>query len=152
MPIIVVGSCRMKWCTGDIEFDKIYSDGWLAWMAMADKKGKHHFKKMTKLAVEAIICDGKLWDTKDRRGDFLQIDNIEYDRISSHGTTNTDTLNLVGGFGLDANGREIFARVWNRTLFGMFDGYTEIPRNQYAHALTRSAVMPSKVSRHFIRC
>lgn len=129
-----VGSCRMKWCTGDIEIDKAYSDAWQSWMAMADKKGKHHFRKLTKLAVEGIIGDGGIVGHEDRRGGFLQIDNIEYDRISSHGSTNSDTLNLVGGFGLDANGREIFARVWNRTLFGMFDGYTEIPRNQYAHA------------------
>jgi hypothetical protein len=33
----VVGSCRMKWMTGDQEIDKIYSDAWQAWMPMADR-------------------------------------------------------------------------------------------------------------------
>jgi capsid protein len=130
----VVGSCRMKWGTGDPEFDKIYSDAWQAWMPMADRSGRHHFKKMTKLATESIIRDGKIFGQKDTRGGFLQIAPIEGDRVSSHGIYNADTPDMVAGMGIDGNGRMKFARVWERTLYGYFQNPQEIPANQLVHA------------------
>jgi capsid protein len=134
----VVGSCRMKWNTGDQEIDKIYSDAWQAWMPMADRSGRHHFKKMTKIAVESILRDGKIAAQKDTRGGFLQVAAIEGDRISSHGIYNTDTPDMVGGFGIDGNGRIKFARVWQRTLYGYFENPQEIPANQLVHAFDTS--------------
>lgn len=130
----VVGSCRMKWHTGDPSIDKIYADAWQDWMRIADLGGRHHFRKMTKIAVESIIRDGQIVGHKDKRGGFLQIAGIESDRISSSGIFNNDQPGLIGGFGIDGNGRAKFARVWERTIYGYFQNPTEIPASEYVHA------------------
>lgn len=131
----VVGSCRIKWNTGDPEIDKIYSDRWQDWMVRSDLSGRHHFRKMTKLAVESILRDGKIVGQKDQRGGFLQIAAIEGDRISSHGNYNSDSPTMIGGFGIDGNGRITFARTWKRTLYGTFEGpHQDIPLEQLVHA------------------
>jgi hypothetical protein len=130
----VVGSCRIKWDTGDPAIDKIYADRWQAWMGIADLAGRHHFRKMTKIAVESILRDGRILGQKDQRGDFFQLAAIEGDRISSHGIYNLDTPGMVAGFKLDGNGRVQAARVWDRTIYGYFENPQEIPANQLVHA------------------
>lgn len=129
-----VSSCRMKWNTGDPMVDKIYQDAWLAWMPMADRGARHHYRQMTKLAVASILRDGGAVAQLDGRDQFLQLYEIEYDRISSHGIYNADIPGFIGGFGLDGNGREIFAKVWERTIYGQFTNPQKIPRIQYVHA------------------
>lgn len=129
----VVSSCRMKWHTGDPAVDKQYNDAWQTWMRVADKGGRHHYRKLTKLAVEGVLRDAGVLGQYDRREGFTQIGIIEYDRISSNGIFNADVPGLIGGFGIDANGRETFARVWERTLYGYFINPQEIPRAQYCH-------------------
>jgi hypothetical protein len=129
----VVSSCRMKWNTGDPVIDSIYSGGWQSWMAMSDKGGRHHYRQLTKMATKGVVRDGGSLGQFDNRGGFLQLGIIEYDRISSDGIFNADRPGMVGGFGLDGNGRETFARVWERTLYGYFTNPQEIPRVQYVH-------------------
>lgn len=129
----VVSSCRMKWSTGVPAIDKAYADGWQNWMMMADKGGRHHYRQLTKMAVKGVVRDGGSVGQFDDRLNFLQVGIVEYDRISSGGIYNLDTPNLVGGFGIDGNGRETMARVWERTLYGYFINPQEIPRNQYVH-------------------
>lgn len=129
----VVSSCRMKWNTGDPALDKIYRDAWNAWMAMSDKGGRHHYRQLTKLAVKGVIRDGGMLGQMDDRAKFLQLALIEYDRVSSNGIFNADVPGLIGGFGIDGNGRETFARVWERTIYGYFVNPQEIPRSQYVH-------------------
>ena len=130
----VVGSCRMKWRTGDPAMDKTYADAWQTWMNIADLGGRHHFRKMSKIAVESILRDGQIFAQQDRRNGFLQISPIESDRVSSNGFFNVDKDGLVGGIGLDANGRATFIRVWERTLYGQFQNSVDIPRAEYVHA------------------
>jgi len=40
---------------------------------------------------------------------------------------------MVSGIKIDANGRAVFARVWNRTQYGQFEKPQEIPFNQLLH-------------------
>lgn len=138
----VVGSCRIKWNTGDAVVDKMFSDGWVNWMKMCDVQGRHNFRKLTKIAVARTLVDGRIFaqlDTRGhdpanpKRGAFLQIQGIEGDRVSSDGIFNSDQDGLVGGIGLDANGRAIYARVWQRTLYGMFQNPQNIPMPQLVH-------------------
>lgn len=130
----VVGSCRMKWNTGNPVIDKIYGDAWQVWMRMADLGGRHHFRKLTKIGVERICEDGAALGQLDRRENFLQIAPIESDRVSSSGIYNADVPGLIAGFSLDGNGRAVSARVWERTIYGTFQNPIEIPRSQYVHA------------------
>lgn len=129
----VVSSLRLKWSTGDKATDRIYQDAWQTWMKMADAQGRHHFRKLTKIAVCRILVDGRIFGQKDLRNGFLQIQGIEADRVSSDGIFNADKEGLVGGIGLDANGRAKFARVWQRTLYGQFEKPQDIPFNQLVH-------------------
>jgi capsid protein len=129
-----VGSCRMKWSTGDTKIDKAYSDAWQAWMPMADVQGRHTFRKLTKIAVQRILVDGRIFAQLDRREGFLQLQPIEGDRVSSDGVFNSDMQGLVSGLGLDGNGRAQFARVWQRTIYGQFANPQEIPMRQLLHA------------------
>ena len=129
----VVSSCRMKWNTGDPAIDKVYHDAWQSWMPIADRGGRWHYRQMTKMAVKSVIRDGGILGQLDDRVGLLQVYPIEYDRVSSNGIYNADIPGLIGGFGIDANGRETFARVWERTIFGLFTNPQEIPRSQYVH-------------------
>lgn len=129
----VVGSCRMKWNTGDPKIDKIYADAWQAWMPISDMGGRHHFRKLTKIAVESVIRDGRVFGQKDRRAGFLQINPIEGDRVSSAGIYNADTQGMVSGIMLDGNGRAKAIRVWDRTIYGTFQNPTEIPASEVVH-------------------
>lgn len=128
-----VGSCRLKWNTGDKLIDKAYADAWQSWMRIADLNGRHHFRKLTKIAVSSTIGDGDIFGQLDRRNGILQIAMIEADRVSSHGNYNSDADRMIGGIGLDGNGRPSFIRVWNRTAYGQFNGSQDLPRDQFVH-------------------
>lgn len=128
-----IGSCRIKWNTGDTAVDKIYSDAWVTWMKMCDLQGRHNFRKLTKIAVARVLVDGRILGQLDRRAGFLQIQGIEGDRVSSDGIFNADRIDLVSGIGLDANGRAQYARIWQRTLYGMFQNPQDIPMAQLVH-------------------
>ena len=128
-----VSSASMKWNTGDIAIDKIYRDAWKRWMPIADVQGRHVFKKMTKIAIERVVVDGRVFGQLDRRDDFLQVAGIEGDRVSSNGIFNADTKGLVSGIGIDDAGRYQFYRVWERSLYGTFIKYQDIPANQIVH-------------------
>jgi capsid protein len=130
----VVGSCRLKWNTGDSAVNKIYGDAWQNWMPIADLAGRHHFRKMTKIAVQSILRDGRILGQKDNRTGFFQLSAIEGDRVSSDGQFNNDRDGMVAGFGIDLNGRIKFAKVWERTIYGTFQNPQEIPANQLIHA------------------
>lgn len=130
----VVGSCRIKWATGDANIDKLFSEAWQRWMPMADVQGRHGFRKLTKIAVTRIIVDGRIFGQLDRRGGFLQIQGIEADRVSSDGIFNADRPGLVSGIGVDGNGRAQYAKVWERTLYGTFQNPRDIPMSQLVHA------------------
>jgi len=130
----VVGSCRIKWNTGDSSMDKIYADRWQAWMPTADLQGRHNFRKLTKIAVQRILADGRIFGQLDTRGDYLQIQGIEGDRVSSDGIFNADRPDLISGVQLDGNGRAIGYKVWERSLYGTFQNPQIIPANQMIHA------------------
>lgn len=129
----VVGSCRIKWNTGDVSVDKAYSDWWVNWMKMCDRQGRHNFRKLTKIAVARVLVDGRIFAQLDDRGGFLQIQGIEGDRVSSDGIFNADRADLVSGIGLDGNGRAAYARIWERTLYGTFQNPKDIPMSQLVH-------------------
>lgn len=128
-----IGSCRIKWNTGDPIVDKAFAESWVNWMKMADAQGRHNFRKLTKIAVARTLVDGRILAQLDRRGGFLQIQGIEGDRVSSDGIFNADRPGLVSGIGLDGNGRAQYAKVWERTLFGTFQNPQEIPMSQLVH-------------------
>lgn len=128
-----VGSCRIKWNTGDTTIDALYNAAWMVWMCMADIQGRHTFRKLTKIATCRTLVDGRTFGQKDLRGGFLQIAPIEGDRVSSDGIVNADRPGLVSGLGLDGNGRAISAKVWERTLYGTFQNPQVIPMAQLVH-------------------
>lgn len=127
-----VGRCNIRWNTGNPEHDASYRAGWEAWKKIADAKGIHEFPKLMKLAVSGAFADGdtfvQLLDSKS----YAQINLIEADRVSSMGTYNNDTQDMIGGIGL-FNGRPNKIRVWERTIFGMFQNPVEIPAAEYRH-------------------
>jgi len=133
-----IGSCVMKWNTGDTKIDKIYRDAWKVWMGMPDVQGRHCFPKMTKIAVQRVIEDGRVFGQMDRRGGFFQVLGIEGDRVSSDGIFNADKPGLVSGIRLDGNGRAIAVKVWERSLYGTFQNPKEIPMNQMVHVFDTS--------------
>jgi capsid protein len=128
-----IGSCRIKWNTGNPEIDKAYSDWWVNWMKMCDLQGRHNFRKLTKIAVSRVLVDGRIFGQLDRRAGFLQIQAVEGDRVSSDGIFNADRPGLVSGLGLDGNGRAQYAKIWERTLYGTFQNPQEIPMAQLVH-------------------
>lgn len=128
-----VGSLRIKWGTGDTDIDSAYGDAWQTWMKIADLGGRHHFRKLTKMAMESTLRDGSILSQLDRRAGFLQLAPIESDRVSSAGIYNADIPGLIAGFTLDGNGRAVSARVWERTIYGYFQNPVEIPRAEYVH-------------------
>ncbi len=129
----VIGSCRMKWNTGDAAIDKLYSAAWQSWMPNADLRGRHNFQKLSKIAVARTIVDGRTFCQLDRRNGFLQLAPIEGDRVSSDGIFNADSDKMVAGIVLDSNGRATAAKVWERTVFGQFANPQMIPMNQMLH-------------------
>lgn len=128
-----VGSCRMKWHTGDSNINRIYHDAFETWKAICDVQRRHTFQKLTKIAVCRTIVDGRTFGQLDRRNGFLQIQPVEGDRVSSDGIFNADRPGLVSGIGLDANGGAAYMRVWERSLYGAFQNPQNIPAVQMVH-------------------
>lgn len=128
-----IGSCRIKWNTGDKKIDALYSGDWVTWMKMCDLQGRHNFRKLTKISVARTLVDGRIFGQLDDRGGRLGIQGIEGDRVSSDGIFNADRPGLVSGIGLDGNGRAQFAKVWERTLYGTFQNPQDIPMAQLVH-------------------
>lgn len=129
----VIGSCRLKWATGDTDIDALYADGWVTFMKMCDAQGRHNFRKLTKIAVARTLVDGRILGQLDDRSGFLTVQGIEGDRVSSDGIFNADRPGLVSGIYLDGNGRATAAKVWERTLYGTFQNPQDIPMKQLVH-------------------
>jgi capsid protein len=128
-----IGSCRIKWNTGDSAIDTAYSNWWNTWMNICDLQGRHTFRKLTKIATCRVLVDGRAFGQKDLRDGFMQIQPIEGDRISSDGIFNADKQGMVSGLILNGNGRSVAARVWERTLYGTFQNPQDIPMSQLVH-------------------
>lgn len=128
-----IGSCRIKWNTGNPDHDKAFSEGWVMWMKMCDVQRRHNFRKLTKIVVARTIVDGRIFGQLDDRGGRLQIQGIEGDRVSSDGIFNADRPGLVSGIGLDGNGAAQYAKIWERTLYGTFQNPQDIPFAQLVH-------------------
>lgn len=138
-----VGSCLMKWNTGDPAIDRIYRKAWREWLPMADANGVHTFKKLSRIVTTSDVRDGDIFGQKVLDYGFGQVRLIEADRVSTNGTIfNVDELiagpdgriikKVVGGITL-INGRRASARVWDRTKYGAFTNKREIPWREMFH-------------------
>lgn len=127
-----VGRCNIRWNTGNPEHDASYREGWKQWMRIADYRNTHTFPKLMKLAVSGAFGDGDTFVQLLDSNSYLQLNLIEADRVSSGGTYNSDTPDMVGGVGL-FNGRPNKIRVWERTIYGFFINPVEIPAAEYRH-------------------
>lgn len=133
-----VGKCKVKWDTGDPAIDKSYRDNWENFMDRCDVNGIHDFPKLSKLAVSSTVRDGDIFSQKVNVQNYLQLRLIEADRVSSNGIFNADLFGgdgptMIGGIGLDPNGRPAFIRVWDRTIYGTFINSCEIPKKDWLH-------------------
>jgi hypothetical protein len=133
-----VGRCRIRWNTGDDVIDKIYRENWDNWMNMCDFRAQHRFPKLMNLAAGQAFAEGDMFVQQIESNTMAQINLIECDRVSSSGIFNFDSFfagekSMVGGIGLDSNGRKTFIRVWQRTMFGTFVEPMEIPASEFKH-------------------
>lgn len=133
-----VGSCLMKWNTGNPEIDRAYRKYWREFMPMADANGIHHFQKLTRIAVAGTIRDGRAFGQKVTDFGMGQVRLIESDRVNTNGSSvNVDEekrdnkgaliSRCVGGIELDAQGRRTAARIWERQRFGAFVNGKTVP-------------------------
>lgn len=127
-----VGRCNIRWNTGNATHDASFREGWKSWMPIADYKNMHAFPKLMKLAAGGAWADGDTFVQLLDSNSFSQINLIEADRVSSHGIYNNDCKDMIGGVGL-FNGRPNKIRVWERTIYGMFENPVEIPAKEYRH-------------------
>lgn len=134
-----VGKCHNRWNTGNPAHDASYREGWKNWMPIADVANTHHFSKLMRLAVGNAFQDGDMFVQLCKSNSYSQVNCIEADRVSSHGTFNNDTPDMIGGIGI-FNGRPNKIRVWERTIYGMFQNPVEIPAAEYRHLFNTSRV------------
>jgi len=129
----VIGSCRMKWNTGDVKMNRIYQEAWKDWMRQCDITGRLTFQKLTKVVVGRVVNDGDIFGQLDRRGGFLQLAAIESDRVSSNGIFNADLMDMIGGIKIDDNGKPVYARIWKRSPYGTFTTSQNVDFNEIVH-------------------
>ena len=132
-----VGSCRIKWATGDDRIDRVYKNYWVNWMNMADINGIHHFTKLTKIAVASMVRDGDIFTQLSDVNGFPKLRLIEADRVTnvaaSGGTVNRDEERIIGGVGFYADGSRKFYRVCERNGWGGFINPQDIPAQDIVH-------------------
>lgn len=133
-----VGKCKVKWDTGNPAHDAAYRLNWENFKWRCDVNGEHTFPKLAKLAVASTIRDGDIFTQKVNVSNYLQLRMIEADRVSSSGVFNADLFggegpSMIGGIGLDDNGRPKFIRCWKRTNYGYFINPSEIPKKDFLH-------------------
>ena len=146
-----VGSCLMKWNTGDPEIDRIYRKAWRDWLPMSDASAVHGFKKQTRIVANSTVRDGDIFGQKILTHGLGQVRLIEGDRVSTNGTSsNVDEevrgakgeliRRVVGGIGINGEGRRQFARVWDRTRHGSFVNRRDIPWREMFHVFDSDRV------------
>lgn len=139
-----VGSCLMKWNTGDVEVDRLYRKYWRDSMPMLDANGIHHFRKQTRIVTASTVRDGDILGQKILDSGFGQVRLIEADRVNTAGCIGGADEELrgpdgriikrvVGGITVNGQGRRVSARVWDRLRNGQFSNRREIPWSEIFH-------------------
>jgi capsid protein len=130
----VIGTCNLKWDTGDQEWDDAAERQWQEWMPQADLLGVHSFPMIMRLGQMAELRDGDIFFRKVQRNGFLKIQYIEADRIKNGHAVNFDIEDkIVGGVGLGPLLEPIYYRVYDRTKFGLFKNQRDYPKSEICH-------------------
>lgn len=136
-PLYCVGSCRVKWNTGDPEIDRLYEANWQQRMRMMDAGGNRHFRALARLVVKSRRRDGDVFGQKvlsDIGGEiYPQIKLIEADRINNGSLYAPDTKEMVGGVRITPAGRVVSYNVTDRTQYGDFENPQPIQWNRMLH-------------------
>lgn len=129
----VVGSCNVKWDTGDESINEQYEEAWREGMTLIDYNQQHSLPILCRIAVISALRDGDIFFKEIDAAGVYQLQAIEADRVTSGPYYNNDTQDLIGGVRIDKTSRARAYRVWDRNRNGGFVNGRDVPASEMIH-------------------
>jgi capsid protein len=130
-----VGQCEADWSSGDEAWDEQAEAFWMDSMANIDATGQDDLPSMARKGIGLMIGDGDVGFIKTLKAGFPQLIPVEADRIrnlSTHLDVDKDD-GWVGGVRVDAMGRSLAYRIWQRGFIYGFRDMQVVTAQDFVH-------------------
>ena len=131
----VAGSLAYQARTGSAELDRDVEAYLNQWFSNCDITGRHSLLSLTQLILRAVIVDGDCGVIIARESGDLKLQTVTADRIGRDIELDPSQINYVGGITLDAIGRPVTYRVYQRDRNGRYLEFADIAADNFCHVL-----------------
>lgn len=129
----VAGSLSYQARTGDTALDQDVEAYLNGWFNDCDITGRHSLLCLTQLVLRATLVDGDCGVVIARDGDSLKLQPITADRIGRDIDLQQNDPNYIGGITLDALGRPVSYRIYERDRSGRYGNFEEVAAENFCH-------------------
>jgi capsid protein len=129
----VAGSLAYQARTGDTALDQDVEAYLNGWFNDCDITGRHSLLSLTQLVLRATLVDGDCGVVIARDGESLKLQPITADRIGRDIDLNQNDSGYIGGITLDALGRPVSYRIYERDRSGRYGNFEEVAAENFCH-------------------
>lgn len=129
----VAGSLAYQARTGDSALDQDVEAYLNGWFKECDITGRHSLLCLTQMILRATLVDGDCGVVIVRDGDALRLQPVTADRIGRDIELNPNEGNYIGGITLDALGRPVSYRVYERDRSGRYLDFSKVAAENFCH-------------------
>jgi capsid protein len=129
----IAGSLSYQARTGDTALDQDVETYLRAWFQECDITGRHSLLSLTQMILRAVIVDGDCGVIVAREGSDLRLQPITADRIGRDLELDQNEPRHVGGVTLDALGRPVSYRIYERDRSGRYLDFSEVAAENFCH-------------------
>ena len=129
----VAGSLAYQARTGDTALDQDVEAYLNGWFNDCDITGRHSLLSLTQLVLRATLVDGDCGVVIARDGESLKLQPITADRIGRDIDLNQNDPRYIGGLTLDALGRPVSYRIYERDRAGSYKDFEEVAAENFCH-------------------
>ena len=136
----VAGSLSYQARTGDTALDQDVEAYLNGWFNDCDITGRHSLLCLTQLVLRATLVDGDCGVVIARDGDSLKLQPITADRIGRDIDLQQNDPNYIGGITLDALGRPVSYRIYERDRSGRYGNFEEVAAENFCHVFVPTRI------------
>lgn len=129
----VAGSLAYQARTGDTALDQDVEAYLNGWFNDCDITGRHSLLSLTQLVLRATLVDGDCGVVIARDGESLKLQPITADRIGRDIDLQQNDPSYIGGLTLDAMGRPVSYRIYERDRSGRYGNFEEVAAENFCH-------------------
>jgi capsid protein len=129
----VAGSLSYQARTGDTALDQDVEAYLNAWFNDCDITDRHSLLSLTQLVLRATLVDGDCGVVIARDGGSLKLQPITADRIGRDIDLQQNDPRYIGGITLDALGRPVSYRIYERDRSGRYGNFEEVAAENFCH-------------------